>query len=729
MTRCSRNLLRAGLAVLAPVLAVILLEVICRIVGLGHPVRFLVSFERNGEAVWIDNQLFGYRFFAPAVSRASSIIVTPQYKQPNEYRIVVLGESAAMGEPEPAYGPARMLEFMIAQKMPDRRVTVINAAMTAINSHVIREIARDLPRLQPDAVILYIGNNEVVGPYGPGTVFHSHIASPMLNRTRVLLTRLHLVAAMRSFWFNWKGSDDQVWRGMEMFTQNRVPANDPRLDSVYRSFEQNLRAIVRNIRHAGAVPIISTVAVNLANQAPFDGRNMENSDLQYLKQTRDADALRFRADSTINRIIRTVAAEDPNVKLIDAEQVFEQDGPPGYAYFVDHVHFNLPGSYLLARQWSEAWPDSSRTIPTYHEISDKLLWNPYNAIDLVETMKSRSMKPPFTFTQDNSERLYKWSTELATLYRTAQNTPLDEWILRYRERIAAYPDDSYFPHQAVRALLMEDRFQDAGELLHHMHQLAPHRADIRGWMVIIAAIAGRTDRAWGIMTEQEPDLGELPADMLVSASETLMQSGYREESVTILKTAAERYPHRLRLQALLASRLAQTGNIQEALARFQQLIGKHPGALWIKEEYAILLGISGDIAGAEKNLEHLRTSTIPDEQLKWIQLQVFQRNYSAAEQKLRAMYAQDENYTQALHMLVQINLIQHRYETAAADLQPLLEKEMWNGNLWLQAGQVYERLNRTSDAITAYRNAIPLLVDPDFAVQALTRLSQPLPEQ
>jgi hypothetical protein len=48
---------------------------------------------------------------------------------------------------------------------------VVNAAVTAINSHVVRPIVHDLTRREADLFIVYTGNNEVVGPFGAGTVF------------------------------------------------------------------------------------------------------------------------------------------------------------------------------------------------------------------------------------------------------------------------------------------------------------------------------------------------------------------------------------------------------------------------------------------------------------------------------------------------------------------------------------------------------------------------------
>ena len=64
-----------------------------------------------------------------------------------------------------------MLESLLSLRHPGTRFEVVNAAMTAINSHVILPIARDCARADGDIWVLYMGNNEVVGPFGAGTVF------------------------------------------------------------------------------------------------------------------------------------------------------------------------------------------------------------------------------------------------------------------------------------------------------------------------------------------------------------------------------------------------------------------------------------------------------------------------------------------------------------------------------------------------------------------------------
>ena len=60
------------------------------------------------------------------------------------FRIFVLGESAAMGDPDPAYGFSRYLEVMLRERYPSMKFEVVNTGSVAINSHVLLPIARGL---------------------------------------------------------------------------------------------------------------------------------------------------------------------------------------------------------------------------------------------------------------------------------------------------------------------------------------------------------------------------------------------------------------------------------------------------------------------------------------------------------------------------------------------------------------------------------------------------------
>ena len=94
-----------------------------------------------------------------------------QHKDANSVRVFVLGESAAQGTPEPAFGFAAQLQAQLTAHYPGKKIEVLNLGITAINSHVVYEIARQLPPFEPDLFVVYMGNNEVIGPYGPGSAY------------------------------------------------------------------------------------------------------------------------------------------------------------------------------------------------------------------------------------------------------------------------------------------------------------------------------------------------------------------------------------------------------------------------------------------------------------------------------------------------------------------------------------------------------------------------------
>ncbi len=718
----SRLFSRLLLAFLAPVTVLLLLEFSCRQFHWGHPTRFLLSAVQHGQDVWIDNQIFGYRFFAPAVSRAPQPMVIPRVKAADEFRVVVLGESAAMGEPEPAYGPAHLLECQLEASLSNRAVRVINAAMTAINSHVILEIARDLERMQPDVVILYIGNNEVVGPYGPGTVFHGYAASPTLNRIRVLLTRLHLASAIRSWFFHHRGGDQTVWQGMEMFADRQVSIDDPRLGSVYESFRINLQDIVTLARKTGARVILNTIAVNLADQAPFDGSKPvpDDATLEDLKGLRDGDRLRFRADSRINRIIRDIAANDPSLMLVDAEQLFEMDGPPGYDAFIDHVHFDFNGSERIANIWAEK--AGGGTPLSTEDMRQRLVWNPYNALDIAEVMLERAAKPPFTSTKDNKKRMLHWTRERATLVRATRQLPLNVVMDSFEEMYQRHNQDMNLAYQAARALMRENRFDAAIPWVARLKNQLSFRSDIRGMVVILSAASGHTGTAWDTMTERMPDTGELPADMLIGASETLLHAGLGSASSSLLETAADHYPNRMRLKVLLASRLAQIGMTDRAASKFKALVSEYPGETWIAEEYGILLAMSGRVAEATPLLEHLRDAKDAEGRLKWMQYLLFQKKIEDAIATAQAITQSHPEHGGALSLLARIGSQRNDLESAITWTEKWTDVEPWQAEAWGQLGNLYDASDRVGDAISAYEQAIPLLPDPSGTQRALAWL-------
>src|SRR6185369_12196233 len=148
-----------------------LVELVLRVAGIGYPTAFLMAGSGRDQKMFVQNNQFGWRFFGRDLARWPYPLSIPQTKPTNTVRILVLGESAARGEPQPDFGLPRVLEAMLSLRYPGARFEVVNAAMVAINSHAILPIARDCVRARADIWVIYMGNNEVVGPFGAGSIF------------------------------------------------------------------------------------------------------------------------------------------------------------------------------------------------------------------------------------------------------------------------------------------------------------------------------------------------------------------------------------------------------------------------------------------------------------------------------------------------------------------------------------------------------------------------------
>ena len=242
-----------------------------RLAGYGYSTDFFKPLRIGEQNCLVENDHFGFRFFPPDIARMPVSIRMPVTKAPGTYRIFILGESAALGDPEPAFGAGRYLEVLLRERFPRTKFEVVNVAMTAINSHVILPIARDCVRQEGDLWIIYMGNNEMVGPFGAATVFGAKAPPWQLVRLNLSIQewRLGQLLAQAGRKLTGKDSDPATWSGMKMFAGNSVEPNDPRKQVVYRNFEKNLRDILETGLNSGVHILLSTVAVNLKDCPPF----------------------------------------------------------------------------------------------------------------------------------------------------------------------------------------------------------------------------------------------------------------------------------------------------------------------------------------------------------------------------------------------------------------------------------------------------------------------------
>ncbi len=291
------------------------LEMVLRLTGYGYHTNFFNTIRIGHQEFLVDNESFSLRFFPPQLMRWPNPIFMPAPKPANTCRIFILGESAAQGDPEPAYGAGRYLEVLLRERYPGEHFEVVNTGITAINSNVILPIARECARQQGDLWIIYMGNNEMVGPFGAATVFGAQAPPWWLIRLSLVEQKTRVGQLLMSLTREFRGkSADASWGGMRMFVGNQLAPDDPRRATVYRNFQRNLHDILQVGLNSGAKIILNTVAVNLKDCPPF--ASLENTNLAPDERAEfDAQLARARQQQTEGNFIAAAAHYQSAAKL------------------------------------------------------------------------------------------------------------------------------------------------------------------------------------------------------------------------------------------------------------------------------------------------------------------------------------------------------------------------------------------------------------------------------
>ena len=494
----SRFVLYAASAVLIPVVILALVEGGLRLANVGFGTELLAPCTIKGNPASCYNLFFATPYFPAGMVQTPRLYAIPKAKPSGTYRIFVLGESAAMGDPDSAYGFSRYLEVMLREKYPAMKFEIVNTGSVAINSHVVLQIAKGLADQHPDLFIIYSGNNEAVGPYGPGTMLTSVGMSMPMVRGSIFFRSTRIGQLITKL-----GTKKREWRGMEMFMDNQVRADSPLMAAAYANYEKNLRDTIEVARRGGAKVIVSTVATNVKDCAPFaslhreglskdelqswndliqQGSNLEGagsyaealkaysaaakiddshaelefriartyeamgdfkSAKEHFDRARDLDTLRFRADSRINEINRA-AVQGTGVDLVDAEKVLSdssRDGIIGSDLVYEHVHMTPEGNYVLARAMftriaANLPTASGGDVLSEAECERRLALTRYDRARLNGEMMNRLQKPPFTNQLNHTEQMLHF----AALAAPPDETPNDT-AAQYQWAIEQAPED------------------------------------------------------------------------------------------------------------------------------------------------------------------------------------------------------------------------------------------------------------------------------------------------
>lgn len=633
---------RVALVLLPGLLILGVTEGVLRLAGAGYPTTFFVA--RDADTVET-NERFAWRFMSRALARDPLAFQMAKRKPANTVRIFILGESAAQGFPGSSFGFGRILDVMLRARHPDKRFEVINTAMTAVNSHAVREISRECMRYEPDLFIVYCGNNEVVGPFGPGTVFQSGMPPLWFIRFQLGLSRLRTWQALNPLAERFRPAQDTVkqWSGMEIFLERRVAADDARMEKVYAHFGENIQDIMQAAGR-GAVPmVICTVPVNLAACAPFVSehrRGLTEPDLnrwresyalgtnaeartewavaekhytaataldplyaevdfrrarclaalgksdesrQAFSDARDHDALRFRADSRMNALLRELAqGSGASVRLYDAEADLAGRDEE---LFHEHVHPTFSGNYLLARgvlpHVEAALPLAEKSATaqnarlTEEACAAQLAYTPWSRWKSDKIIMSIMQRPPFTLQCDRQTAFAAKRTR--------------------------------FKQQAIAALAPGEKQRSIAA-----YELAlkaqPAGIGLRENFVELLNQSGQHERA---LHEAQGLLSQGPATSRAKLrmGDVLLNAGRYGEALPIFQEVLRTRPELPEVHSSLVGTLIGLARDDEALAAYHAAIARGCDTPALRSNVAVVLLRKGDLQGAEEHLRHALART------------------------------------------------------------------------------------------------------------------------
>jgi len=397
-----------------PFLVLAILEGLFRLTGWFAEEPFIVPVSKGGKEFLQFNPWVAKRYFDP--NRVSVPAVSPEtfarVKPAHSFRIFCLGESTTAGFPFDCHVQfPRQLRAILEQAYPDRKVEVINAGISAVNSYTVLDLLPDILKTKPDLVIVYLGHNEFYGAYGSASAI-SIGRSDALVRFFLKLQKIHVVQMMRrgvqALGRVFASPPSGKTLMGEVVRDQQIPYGSEQYQQTLAAFRTNLGILCGTCREEGVPVFLSTLVSNIRDLPPFmsatsaraaawlramdslrtlgkndecllAGRKAFESDsgsaealfafgreqasrgdsliaAEILFAAKDKDLMRFRASEDVNTII-CETARTYNVRVVDILQWFRDRAPlgiPGNEWLCDHLHPTPDGYYEMARAYFEA---------------------------------------------------------------------------------------------------------------------------------------------------------------------------------------------------------------------------------------------------------------------------------------------------------------------------------------------------------------------------------------
>lgn len=402
------------IAILIPFIGLILIELFLRVINYGYDTRLFIE-DSSRQGTFITNTQISKLFFLNKKDARIGILQSfKKIKSPQTLRIFVIGESSSYGFPyTPRASFARMLEDRLTNAFSDKNIEMINLSVTAINSFAFLTFTNEIIEMNPDAVLIYAGHNEYYGAMGVGSSqrvgSNRNILKLVLYLKKFRITQLcfDFTETVKAWFaknnqkknkgFMFRMAEDQeitydsdvFFKGIDQFKNNmdellakfskqKIPVflstlvcnekdQKPFISSLknttdstkfFKSFKIGEQAFLKKDYETfsncflASNKIDSTYAMNHFFMGELCYKNGDYAKAErYFSNSKELDALRFRAPEAINTEICLFSNKYKNVHLVDALKEFKEKSQYRILdnkMFMDHLHPNIYGNFLIS---------------------------------------------------------------------------------------------------------------------------------------------------------------------------------------------------------------------------------------------------------------------------------------------------------------------------------------------------------------------------------------------
>ena len=155
-----------------------------RVAGVGHPMSFFLPMKIDGQDCRVENDRFGWRFFGSGKARALRFHLSLRgSNRRRRFGFLSSANQRAYGVFAAEFGLCRLLQCSCWKDA--FRINTLKWSIPPTTG-IIPTSSFRLPGIAPKMAtsgLIYMGNNETVGPYGSGTSFGVTAASlPCLDQ-------------------------------------------------------------------------------------------------------------------------------------------------------------------------------------------------------------------------------------------------------------------------------------------------------------------------------------------------------------------------------------------------------------------------------------------------------------------------------------------------------------------------------------------------------------------